>query len=165
MIRNTTRNQKLGWILFVMYLFAVTYLMFFSEMKERGYMVKEEYTYNLVPFREIKRYIFYAEQIGWKGVLINLAGNIIGFLPCGFFLPVISQRCRKHWYHTVICAYLFSYCIEMAQLFLRAGSCDVDDIILNTLGGTAGYLLFRAVQKFRIVNRKRKKRYGEKKAL
>lgn len=164
MIRNTTRNQKLGWILFVLYLVAVAYLMFFSEMNGRGFMAKEDYTYNLVPFREIKRYILYADQIGFRGVFLNLAGNVIGFIPCGFFLPVISQRCRRHWFHTVICAYLFSYTIEMAQLLLRAGSCDVDDIILNTLGGVVGYLLFHLVQCFRIWNRKRRK-HGKKETI
>ena len=35
-----------------------------------------------------------------------------------------------------------SLCIEVSQLILRAGSCDVDDIILNTLGGCAGYGLY-----------------------
>lgn len=158
MIRNTTRNQKLGWVLFVLYLAAVTWLMFFSEMNGRGILAKEDYTYNLKPFREISRYILHADQIGARGVMLNLFGNVLGFLPCGFFLPVISKRCRRHWYKTVICAYLFSWCIEMAQLVFRAGSCDVDDIILNTCGGLVGYLLFHFVQHCRIFHRRRRRR-------
>ncbi len=139
----------IGWLLFVLYLFLLLHLMFFSAMEERGLGVKSDYTYNLKPFLEINRYLFHAGQIGVRGVLLNLFGNILGFMPFGFILPVISRRCRRHWYNTVINAYLLSYGIEMVQLVLRAGSCDVDDIILNTTGALLGYLSFLLVQRFR----------------
>ena len=83
-------------------------------------------------------------------MFLNLYGNILGFMPFGFILGVISSRCRKYWYDAVICTYLLSYSIEMIQLFFRAGSCDVDDIILNTFGGTLGYIAFHIVQHERI---------------
>lgn len=120
--------------------------MFFSEMEQRGLGAKVDYTYNLKPFVEIKRYILSGKQIGLRGVMLNLFGNIIGFMPFGFILGVISSRCREHWYDAVICTYLLSYGIEMVQLIFRAGSCDVDDIILNTLGGLIGYIIFHYVQ-------------------
>ncbi|SFG31643.1 VanZ family protein [Oribacterium sp. WCC10] len=159
MAQYKTRNQKIGWILFAAYLLALIYLMFFSDMEQRGLGAKTEYTYNLKPFVEIKRYIFSARQIGFKGVLLNIYGNILGFMPFGFILPVISTRCREHWFNTVICAYLLSYGIEMVQLIFRAGSCDVDDIILNTLGGALGYVIFRYVLY------RRKRRYMRRIAL
>ncbi len=146
MAKHSTRNQKLGWLLFVIYLVLLLYLMFFSDMEQRGLGVKADYTYSLKPFVEIRRYIFSGRQIGVKGVLLNLFGNIIGFMPFGFMLGVVSSRCRKHWYDAVICTYLLSYGIEMVQLIFRAGSCDVDDIILNTLGGLIGYMIFHYVQ-------------------
>ncbi len=148
-VKRMTRNRWIGVILFVLYLAALLYLVFFSEMEQRGFLVKEDYTYNLTPFKEIKRYLFYGRQIGIRGVFLNLWGNIIGFMPLGFFLPIISRRCRKYWYDTVLCAYLLSFGIEMTQLLLRAGSCDVDDIILNTLGGLFGYIAFCIVQAHR----------------
>ena len=37
----------------------------------------------------------------------------------------------------------------IAQLLLRRGICDVDDVILNTAGGFAGYLLFAACNALR----------------
>ena len=160
MAKHKTRNQKIGWVLFVLYLLALLYLMFFSEMEQRGFGAKSDYTYNLTPFLEIKRYIFFSKQIGIRGVLLNLYGNIIGFMPFGFILGVISSRCREHWYYAVICTYLLSYSIEMIQLITRAGSCDVDDIILNTLGGTIGYLVFLYVQHRRAM--RYIKRYREK---
>lgn len=98
---------------------------------------------------EIRRYLLNAQQIGRKGVLLNLWGNVLGFMPLGFVLPVFSRRCRKYWYNTGFAAYLLSWLIEMAQLFLRAGSCDVDDILLNTLGGLLGYVCFHLTQRLR----------------
>ncbi|OON87720.1 teicoplanin resistance protein VanZ [Oribacterium sp. C9] len=159
MAKHRTRNQKIGWVLFVIYLLALFYLMFFSEMEQRGFGAKTEYTYNLTPLLEIKRYLFFSKQIGFRGVMLNLYGNIIGFMPFGFILGVISRRCRTHWYNAVICTYLLSYGIEMVQLITRAGSCDVDDIILNTLGGALGYLIFRYVLHKRTV---RYVRFAEK---
>ena len=46
--------------------------------------------------------------------------------------------------------------IEVSQLILRVGSCDVDDMILNTLGGCIGYGIYRAV-----FHKKEKKAYEE----
>lgn len=42
---------------------------------------------NLVPFKEIKRFIIYYRQIGINAVILNLAGNVVAFMPFGFFLP------------------------------------------------------------------------------
>ena len=53
--------------------------------------------------------------------------------------------------------YLLSFTVEFTQLIFRAVSCDIDDIILNTLGTALGYLLFRLVQKGRVVHRQSKK--------
>ena len=104
-------------------------------------------SYNLYPFREIKRYIFHWKQIGLLSSFLNLFGNIIGFAPLGFLLPSFSGRCRKYWYNTVMAGYLLSFGVELVQLLLRAGSCDIDDVILNTTGTLLGYCCFRLVQK------------------
>ena len=39
--------------------------------------------------------------------------------------------------------------IELVQLITKVGSCDVDDIILNTLGGVIGYILWYIYTKLR----------------
>ena len=36
----------------------------------------------------------------------------------------------------------FSFAVEVIQLVGKVGSFDVDDLMLNTLGGILGYLLF-----------------------
>lgn len=160
MIRNTTKLQKFGWVLFVLYLLALTYFMFFAESFGRTAEPQAEYAYNLKLFKEIRRFYIYREQLGFKAVFLNLAGNVIGFMPFGFFLPVVSRRGRK-WYNALLLGFSLSLCIETIQLVFKVGSFDVDDLFLNTLGGISGFLFYRIVQKVRI----RRKLRARKKEL
>lgn len=45
--------------------------------------LRGDYRYNLVPFREIRRYLKYRGTIGSWRVFLNLAGNVVGFMPFG----------------------------------------------------------------------------------
>ena len=140
MIRNTTKRQKMGWVLFILYLCLLAYFMFFSESfgrtdTDRGYV------YNLILFKEISRYFKYYNVLGFPLFMINIVGNIIAFAPFGFFLPVIWERTR-HWYITVILSFAMSLLVETMQLVGKVGSFDVDDLLLNTIGGFAGYIIF-----------------------
>lgn len=152
MIRNTTRNQKLGWALFLLYLGLLVYLMFFAESFGRD-TAQREYAYNLELFKEIKRFYVYRHKLGFEAFFLNVIGNVIGFVPCGFFLPIVSRRGRK-WYNAILLCFALSLCIEVTQLFFRVGSFDVDDLFLNTLGGAVGYMINRIVQKIRIRRRR-----------
>ena len=40
---------------------------------------------------------------------------------------------------------LISLCVEIVQYILAIGTADVDDIILNTIGGLLGILIFKLV--------------------
>ncbi len=156
MIKNTTKRQKMGWVIFLFYLILLAYFLFFSDYFGRGSHSKEEYAYNLVPFKEIRRFIVYWRVVGFRSFLLNIVGNIAGFMPLGFFLPVISRRSR-HWFNTVLLSFLFSLCIETVQLVFKVGSFDVDDMILNTLGGILGYILYKTVQHIRVRRKRRAK--------
>lgn len=153
MIKNTTKKQKLGWVIFIIYLIFLAYFLFFSEEFGRG-QVQEGYAYNLVPFKEIRRFIVYRGKVGMVSFFLNIVGNVAGFMPFGFFLPIVSRRSRR-WYNTVLLSFVFSLCIETAQLVLKVGSFDVDDMILNTLGGILGFILYKIVQTVRVRRRRR----------
>ncbi|MCI6888214.1 MAG: VanZ family protein [Lachnospiraceae bacterium] len=148
MIRNTTRNQKFGWVLFILYLASLVYFMFFAESFGRD-PVQRDYAYNLELFKEIKRFYHYRQQLGMKAFLLNVVGNVAAFIPCGFFLPIVSRRSRR-WYNAVLICFGFSLCIEVTQLVFKVGSFDVDDLLLNTGGGVIGYISYRVVQTIRI---------------
>ena len=159
--KEMTRNRWAAATVFALYILLLFYLLFFSELNGRGLMNRSHISYNLQPFREIKRYIFHWKQIGLLSSLLNLFGNIIGFAPLGFLLPSFSGRCRRYWYNTLMAGYLLSFAVELFQLIFRAGSCDIDDIILNTLGTAFGYLLFILVQRRREKRRKKETAQAE----
>lgn len=160
MIRNTTRNQKFGWVLFILYLIALTYLMFFAESLGRTGNAQAEYAYNLELFKEIRRFYIYREQLGWKAVVLNLGGNVVGFMPFGFILPIVSRRGRR-WYNTFLLGFFLSFCIEITQLVFKVGSFDVDDLLLNTIGGILGFLCYKIVQEIRIRRKRRARKNRE----
>ncbi|MDO4557004.1 MAG: VanZ family protein, partial [Lachnospiraceae bacterium] len=131
----------LGMILFLIYIIMLVYFLFFAEGYGRVPESEQGYRYNLVPFVEVRRFWKYREQLGSIAVFTNIFGNIIGFLPFGFILPVITNRTRSMWV-IVAAGFALSLSVETVQLITRVGAFDVDDLILNTLGALIGYLLF-----------------------
>ncbi len=131
-------------VLFAVYLLVMSYVLFFFE-REASQVAR----YNLHPFAEIMRYVHYARKIGSTRVLLNLLGNVIMFVPCGFFLPALFNGRKRHPFVAVFACCLFSVVIETCQFVTHLGSCDVDDVILNTLGGTLGYILYVVYRFFR----------------
>ncbi len=98
---------------------------------------------NLIPFRQSWDLLRYYIRHGlWEAILINFPGNIVVFLPIGFFAGLLSDKPR--WWKGTLWAFGFSLFIESFQLFVSRGT-DIDDLLLNTLGGLCGhglYLLF-----------------------
>ena len=133
--------RTLGTILFILYVLALIYFLFFSEEYGRAAMEERQYRYNLIPFVEIRRFWVYRKQLGFMAVVTNLFGNVIGFLPFGFILPVILDKMRSGWL-IVLAGFGLSVTVEVIQLITKVGCFDVDDMILNTAGAALGYLLF-----------------------
>jgi len=142
--RKSTGIRAFAIVLFFIYFVVLFYFLFFSEEMGRTYS-EREYHYNLIPFHEINRFIQYYEVLGMEAVVLNLAGNVAAFMPFGFFLPVFSERCRTI-FNTVLYSFELSVLVELIQLITKVGSFDVDDIILNTLGGALGYLVYKIVR-------------------
>ena len=148
--------RRCGLVLFVLYMMLLVYFLFFAEEYGRVAQAERLYRYNLVPFVEIKRFWMYREQLGTFAVFSNIFGNVIGFLPFGFILPIIFRRMNSGF---LICisGFLFSLTVEVIQLVTKVGCFDVDDMILNTLGAILGYICFVICDHIR-----RKYHYGKK---
>lgn len=129
-------------LLFAAYLAVLCYFLFIAERMGRTYS-ERAYHYNLMPFKEIGRFWTYRHTLGFWSVMLNLVGNIAAFIPFGMFLPRLFARCRR-FILTVVLAFEFSLCVEIIQLVWKVGSFDVDDILLNTLGGVFGFLIYRS---------------------
>ena len=141
-------------ILFVLYFGLLLYFLFFSERYGRN-IKSSEYRYNLKPFNEIKKYIRYRHKFKPELFWLNIAGNVLAFVPLGYFIPRLSSRLRSFFKVFFISAFI-SLTIESLQLLLRCGSYDVDDLMLNVFGSCIGYFVFCGL------NGKKKKTAGKK---
>ena len=89
----------------------------------------DEYHYNLVLFKEIKRFIQYRHQLGTFAVFSNLFGNILIFMPVGYFSAMAGKR--RSFFKTLFWSFCLTLCVELMQLITKVGCFDVDDILLN----------------------------------
>lgn len=133
-----------GRVLFGIYLTGLCYFLFFAENYGRE-LGQEIYRYNLIPFKEIERFWRHRHLLGMHSVG-NLAGNVLGFVPAGFFIPMLWKR-RKSFLFTICVTFEMSLLAEVLQLVFKVGSFDVDDLILNTFGGMLGYLVMIWIEK------------------
>ncbi len=139
-------------ICFVIYMALLVYFLLLSDGFGRGEGY-ENYRYNLVPFQEIMRFIKYYEYIDFPSVVINLLGNIVAFMPFGALIRWVVNR-KTRWYQATAYTFLFSLCVELLQLVAKVGVFDVDDLILNTLGGLMGFWVYYLLL---LINRRRER--------
>lgn len=97
--------------------------------------------YNLIPFRTITAYI-QAEGTTPISAFKNLAGNIVGFIPFGILAALIFFK-QPTAIKIIMSTFLLSLIYELIQLIFRLGTFDVDDLLLNTLGGLIGFLIYK----------------------
>lgn len=104
---------------------------------------------NFVPFTTLK--LFYAVRKHYSYVAKNVLGNIIGFIPLGILLPILFVKLQR-FLRTTGAVFLISLTFETIQLITDLGIFDVDDLLLNTIGGALGYLLYIASRKLMYIN-------------
>lgn len=85
---------------------------------------------NWVPFRDINTEL---HNVNRALGIVNVVGNVVIFVPTGFLAGLLF---RPRWTAFLV-APVLSVCIELAQVLLGS-SADIDDVILNSLGGTIG---------------------------
>ena len=71
--------------------------------------------------------------------------NVLLFVPFGILVPLL-WRSMDSPVHIAGSALAFSLLIELSQL-LNPRRTDIDDLILNTLGALAGYVIFRLLHR------------------
>lgn len=138
-IRDRKSIRMIGKVLFVLYIAFIIYFLIFSDWYGRS-GVRQEYHYNLVLFQEIRRFWRYRKQLGLFAMFTNLFGNVIIFMPFGFFMPMASKR--RNFFAATFYSFGLSLGVETFQLISKVGSFDVDDLLLNTIGGMAGYIIY-----------------------
>jgi glycopeptide antibiotics resistance protein len=128
-------------LFFYLYIIIIFYFVLLSERygRETGYQTSHV---NLVLFKEISRFWEYRNLISAEAFITNLFGNVFAFSPFGLMIPMIIER-KKCLFRTAFATFVFSLLIETSQLIMKVGVFDVDDLLLNSIGGIIGYFIYR----------------------
>ena len=141
---KSQKRNLLPWAVFLIYCAWMLLLLFDREQAEQSI--------NLEPLRTIRLFVrvlmYDPSEYNIRLAVINLFGNIILFIPLGYFLPRLWKGLRK-WWRTWCMTLIIMTAVELSQFFTLRGTCDVDDLILNLLGAAMGYCLFRIFKKDR----------------
>lgn len=124
---NFVLHKELLMLCFIIYILLLYYIVTFQD-NNYG-------TNNFVPFREIFRY-----DVNSRLFLKNVIGNVLLFVPFGIFVTYYVKNDKV--YQTLFLSILVSCSIEFAQSVIGR-TADIDDVILNTIGGILGYIIFK----------------------
>lgn len=119
-------HKELFMLLFVTYVLMLFELVTYTDVAIAGT--------NFIPFTEILRYDI-------KSTLFfnQVIGNILLFIPFGYFVSALINI--KKILSVFVMTLITSSTIEIVQYFIGR-SFDVDDIILNVLGGVLGFIIY-----------------------
>lgn len=99
-------------------------------------------------YREWNLHLFRAWREAWNNYSVknwaNVLLNVAMFVPLGFLLPLLGRRFRK-WYWAIPAGFAVSLVIELVQLAIGRGICDVDDLFANTLGAVIGFAVIMTI--------------------
>lgn len=78
-------------------------------------------------------------------MLYSLANAVI-FIPFGILVPKVFRSINTIWKMFLV-TLITSVCIEIIQYILACGYAEVEDVIMNVIGGAIGYLIIKAIGK------------------
>lgn len=142
------------WVLFSLYLIVLAKMILFKFPMDSVFrnMVHNWSEFGralsyiqIIPFKTVTEYLVNSNNLPLRIILENLLGNIIGFMPFGFFLPLISQKTTK-LSRVTLWTLGVSFSFEAFQLIFRLGSFDIDDMILNAFGGVLGFIALKILK-------------------
>lgn len=156
---NVVKNKRINiareiilFIFFVYFLFLLLLTIFKGGRIEfsnqfNSYMYREHGLLgiiNIVPIKETINTFMHSET-GMRNSLRNLIGNILVFMPLGFFMPLLFDK-FNNLKKVLKVGCLSSLAIELSQLFVGSNVCDIDDVIYNTLGALAGFICYKTFE-------------------
>lgn len=122
-------HKELMSLIFIIYILCLYYVVTVQDINYGGI--------NLIPFKEMFRY-----DIGSYKFMKNIVGNILLFIPYGFFSSYYLNN-KKISMNVILCL-IASFSIECIQYYIGRVF-DIDDVILNVFGGFCGCLLYVAL--------------------
>ena len=95
---------------------------------------------NIIPFQVI-RDLSSSNIVTRVFAPSNLLGNIVLFIPFGVYLTLFNRD--KRVLTNLKWISLFSLLAEIIQYIFAIGVSDIDDIILNSIGGLIGIIVYK----------------------
>ncbi|MBU3128954.1 VanZ family protein [Clostridium tagluense] len=117
---------------FICYILLLIKILFLSRISHL-----EHSSINLTPFYSIMEYI----SGRFANAFSNVVGNIVIFIPLGTYLSLFKND--KRVITNLLLIFIVSLFVEIIQGLLGIGASDIDDIILNYLGGVIGILGYK----------------------
>lgn len=138
-----------GIILYILlnYILAI---LFFTVIGRRSW---DYYRYNW-DFGYSYREVFIQNK---EGLAKQLIANIAIFIPVGFMSSCLFKQYALG--KSVLYGCVLSLVIELLQLLLKRGCCEIDDLISNMIGTILGCLI---IQICRLVEKRKRKQYESK---
>ncbi|MDO5401733.1 MAG: VanZ family protein, partial [Eubacteriales bacterium] len=96
---------------------------------------------NLIPFQFVADYFIEGQPLA----LSNVVGNVALFIPMGIYLTVLNVKQPRMM--NLLWIVLFSTLVEVSQYILSVGVTDIDDLLLNSIGGFLGICCGWGLQK------------------
>lgn len=131
-------------LLFLLYLaglFKIILLKYLSLSQFFSFNTSLYRSCNLVPFRSISEYQQIGSYIGFLRWAGGTFGNLIVFIPMGWFIPLLFPS-KRPFLRVLLVSGALSIFMEVLQYVTSTGSADIDDLILNLAGSSLGYLWF-----------------------
>ena len=126
--------KDLRMLIFILYMFLLFELVTSTDF--------ESFSNNYIPFKEITRYSL-TSKLFYK----NVIGNVVLFIPFGYFVNALLKN--KRLLINLVITFITSLSIELIQSYIGR-SFDIDDILLNMVGGFVGYIMYRFLDYIRI---------------
>lgn len=134
-IREECRRERLDkrrgaalWLL----IFYVLLLLFFTVLGRR---TLDYYRYNFHAGYSYRQVLLEGDLSLAPQITVNIAM----FLPVGFLAALAAKR--HGFLKGLFFGVMLTFSIELLQLLLRNGTCEIDDLISNTLGTLAGCVI------------------------
>jgi glycopeptide antibiotics resistance protein len=101
--------------------------------------------HNIIPFTTIGTYLFNINSYNLDTWFYNTFGVMLLFFPIGILISILFSKLKKAL--IVVFILMFSVTIESVQYLTQFGVFDVDDMVLNTVGGVLGIWGFSLYKK------------------
>lgn len=136
--------KVLAFVIFLFYIYLLIKNSIFTRLIAKNYMR----SISIVPFKS-NAFNFEAYRDGLSIMFSTgfktLIGPIIMFIPLGFLLPFIIKGDR-HFFKIFYISFFSSLSLELLQYITKTGISSIDDLLLNVIGATLGYLFYKVLR-------------------